>query len=117
MTDKPSWRSRVTTVSRIAALLLFISGQAVAQGSRPSNEPSDFLRAPPKPASARGHFRLVTLGDLLYSHPFAHRADPELQKVFELIRGGDVTIANREGVFFDLKSFKGQSSWDGFVVG
>jgi poly-gamma-glutamate capsule biosynthesis protein CapA/YwtB (metallophosphatase superfamily) len=117
MIDKPSRRSRVPTISRIAALLLFISGQAVAQGSRPSNEPSDFLRAPPKPASVKGHFRLVTLGDLLYSHPFAHRADPELQKVFELIRSGDVTIANREGVFFDLKAFKGQGYGDGLLWG
>jgi Bacterial capsule synthesis protein PGA_cap len=117
MIDSPRRRSRVPRLSRIAALLLLISSQSGAQGSRPSNEPSDFLRAPPKSASIKDHFRLVTLGDLLYSHPFAHRADPELQKVFELIRSGDVTIANREGVFFDLKSFKGQGYGDGLLWG
>jgi len=106
-------RARACALCSIAAAWL-CSG---AHGSPPSNEPSDFLRSPPKPASVKGHFSLVTLGDLLYSHPFAHRADPELQKVFELIRSGDATIANREGVFFDLKSFKGQGYGDGLLWG
>ena len=85
--------------------------------ARPSDEPSDYLTLPPKAASVRDHFSLVTLGDLLYSHPFAHSADAQLQKVFTLIRSGDVVIANREGIFFDLKSFKGQGYGDGLLWG
>jgi poly-gamma-glutamate capsule biosynthesis protein CapA/YwtB (metallophosphatase superfamily)/predicted metalloprotease with PDZ domain len=91
--------------------------ERIAQESRPSNEPADFLRTPPKPASVRHHFKLIALGDLLYSHPFANRDDPALQKVFELIRSGDATIANREGVFFDLRSFKGAGYGDGLLWG
>lgn len=109
--------SRLQSIGGIAVLLLCVSGQAAAQGSRPSNEPADFLRAPPKASSIKDHFSLVTLGDLLYSHPFANSADPELQKVLALVRSGDVTIANREGVFFDLKSFKGQGYGDGLLWG
>ena len=86
----------------LAAALL-----AQDQPPRPSNEPEDFLKAPPKPATIRGHFTLTTIGDLLYSHPFAQSPDPELQRVLTLTRAGDVTIGNREGMFFDLNSFRG----------
>jgi poly-gamma-glutamate synthesis protein (capsule biosynthesis protein) len=118
----PTKRARYyVRLSRIAALSFCICAQAMAQGphpaAQPSSEPEDFLRSPPKPASVKDHFRLVTLGDLLYSHPFAGSADPELQTVFKLIRSGDVTIANREGVFFDLKTFKGTGYGDGLLWG
>lgn len=112
MMQRPG-HARAYALCTIAAAWLCVG----ARGSPPSNEPSDFLHVPPKPASVKGHFRLVTLGDLLYSHPFAHRADPELQRVFALIRSGDATIANREGVFFDLKSFQGQGYGDGLLWG
>jgi poly-gamma-glutamate capsule biosynthesis protein CapA/YwtB (metallophosphatase superfamily) len=84
-----------------------------AQSGHPSNEPQDFLQGPPKPASIRDHFTLVTIGDLLYSHPSAEMADPELQKVLKIVRGGDVTIANREGMFFDFNAFKGDNAVGG----
>ena len=66
--------------------------------AKPSDEPADYLGQPARPASIKGSFSLVSIGDLLYSHPMATRADPELQKVITLIRSGDVTIANREGI-------------------
>lgn len=90
-----------------AALAAALSGgaaPALAQGpaAKPSNEPQDFLKTPPKPARVKGAFSLVALGDLLYSHPMADRPDPDLQKVLQLVRSGDVTIANREGPIPDI---------------
>jgi hypothetical protein len=90
-------------------------GPGTEAGARPSSEPDDFLGTPAKPASIRGPFSLVTIGDLLYSHPFVPRADPELKRVLELVRSGDVTIANREGMFFDLKTFKGTGYGNGML--
>lgn len=90
---------------------------APQQPPRPSNEPQDFLRTPPKPASVKGNFSLVSLGDLLYQHPMADFADPEFQKVVSLIKKGDVTIGNQEGVAFDLKTFNGEAYGNGLLWG
>lgn len=84
---------------------------------RPSNEPQDFLKEPPRPASLTGRFSLVTIGDLLYSHPMADFADPEFQAVVTLIRSGDVTIGNQEGVFLDLDLFAGEGYGNGLLWG
>src|SRR5580704_13837066 len=99
------------------AALIFIAGLALAQSPAPSGSPDDFLRDPPKPASIKGAFTLTGIGDLLYSHPMADSPDREFQKVVELIQGGDVTIGNQEGVFFDLKTFKGQGYGNGLLWG
>ena len=91
----------------LAALLIgatSAAAQAPADPPKPSNEPQDFLKTPPKPASPKGKFTLISLGDLLYSRPMANRPDPELQKVLELIKSGDVTIANREGPIPDISA-------------
>ena len=113
------------TMTRLLAGLLATSlltaSPALAQKppgpQRPSNEPQDFLQAPPTPSTIKGPFRLVALGEQLYSHPVAERPDPEMQKVFALARDGDVTIANREGMFFDLSTFKGQGYGSGMLWG
>ena len=96
---------------------LFVAALAWAQRPGPSRSPEDFLRDPPKPVSIKGAFTLVGIGDLLYSHPMANSPDGEFQKVVELIRHGDVTIGNQEGVFFDLKTFKGQGYGNGLLWG
>ncbi len=93
------------------------SSPQLQQPRRPSNEPQDFLKEPPKPASVKGAFSLVTLGDLLYSHPMADRADTAFQNVVQLIKKGDVTIGNQEGVFFDLNTFTGQGYGNGLLWG
>ncbi|ODT86401.1 CapA family protein [Phenylobacterium sp. SCN 70-31] len=104
----------------VAALL---AGVAVAQPAaapetpRPSNDPAEFLRDPPKPASPKGRFSLVLLGDLLYSRPMAERPDPKLQEVISLIRSGDVTIANRESPILDLETFQGTGYANGLLWG
>jgi poly-gamma-glutamate capsule biosynthesis protein CapA/YwtB (metallophosphatase superfamily) len=109
-------------ISALLAASLLTAAPALAQDAapkqqRPSNEPQDFLKTPPKPASIKGPFTLVALGEQLYSHPVADRPDPEMQKVFALARSGDVTIANREGMFFDLATFKGQGYGSGMLWG
>jgi poly-gamma-glutamate capsule biosynthesis protein CapA/YwtB (metallophosphatase superfamily) len=89
----------ITSCAMILALAALGSlAQAQDEPTKPSNEPGDYLKQPAKPASVTGSFSLVSIGDLLYSHPMAARNDPELQKVITLIRSGDVTIANREGI-------------------
>ena len=106
---------RVTQLRNAA--LLFVAGVALAQRPGPSRSPEDFLRDPPKPTSIKGAFTLVGIGDLLYSHPMATSPDRDFQKVVELIQRGDVTIGNQEGVFIDLKTFKGQGYGNGLLWG
>ena len=91
--------------------------QPQQQPRRPSSEPQDFLKVPPKAASVTSAFSLVTIGDLLYSHPMAGRPDTAFQRVVEIIRKGDVTVGNQEGVFFDLRTFKGQGYGNGLLWG
>jgi poly-gamma-glutamate capsule biosynthesis protein CapA/YwtB (metallophosphatase superfamily) len=103
-----------------AALLLLLGIATAAMGQqpgRPSSEPQDFLKEPPKPASIRGAFSLVTIGDLLYSHPMIAHPEPAFQKVVEIIKAGDVTIGNQEGVFIDLKGFTGEGYGNGLLWG
>ncbi len=106
---------RVIGVACAAALLFASAALAQDRPARPSNEPQEVLNQPPKPSTLKGRFTLVSLGDLLYSHPFANSPDPALQKVLALVRSGDVAIANREGMFFDLKTFKGAGTDQGML--
>jgi poly-gamma-glutamate capsule biosynthesis protein CapA/YwtB (metallophosphatase superfamily) len=107
-----------TVVSYIAcAALLCAVVPGWAQRPAPSRSPEDFLRDPPKPASIKDAFSLVAIGDCLYSHPMANSPDPEFQKVVEIVKRGDVTISNQEGVFIDLKTFKGEGYGNGLLWG
>lgn len=91
-------------VAMAAAAALCMGGPASAQEIvRPDSNPEAFLEAPPKPASVRGRFSVVSVGDLMLARPQSQSADPELQRVLALLRGGDVAIANQEGVAFDLE--------------
>jgi len=111
-------RSRRQFMGAGAASLIFAASAASAQlVARPSDAPEDFLRDPRRPCNLKGGFKLVALGDLLYSHPLADSPDPELQKVYRLIKSGDLTIANREGVCFDLATFKGHGEDGGLLWG
>jgi poly-gamma-glutamate synthesis protein (capsule biosynthesis protein) len=111
-------RRRLFATTLLTAVL---AGAAHAQAPvgppMPSKDPTEFLQTPPKPASVKGKFSLVLLGDLLYSRPMAERPDPELQKVISLIKTGDVTIANRESPTFDLKTFQGTGWAHGLLWG
>ncbi|HTS24619.1 MAG TPA: CapA family protein [Bryobacteraceae bacterium] len=117
MFETQSRNSRPEVIGLTCAALVCVAGLGFAQRPLPSSSPEDFLRDPPKPASIKGPFALVTIGDLLYSHPMANSPDREFQKVVELIQRGDVTIGNQEGVFFDLRTFRGQGYGNGLLWG
>jgi poly-gamma-glutamate synthesis protein (capsule biosynthesis protein) len=89
----------------------------LAQAQSPSKSPEDFLHDPPLPPTLKGSFTLVSIGDLLYSHPMATSPDRDFQRVVDLIRRGDLTIGNQEGVFIDLKTFTGQGYGNGLLWG
>lgn len=93
------------------------SAQDEAATIEPSKEPQDFLSTPRKPATLNGPFTLVSIGDLLYSHPMATYADPQFQSVVQLVESGDVTIGNQEGIFMDLKTFAGSAYGPGQLWG
>lgn len=95
----------------LAASLLWASGAAVAQ--QLANDPTPFLEDPPKQSTIKGRFSLTTIGELLYSYPIPEGRNPDFDKVVKLIAGGDVTIAIQEGVFFDLKSYRGMPGGGG----
>jgi poly-gamma-glutamate synthesis protein (capsule biosynthesis protein) len=114
----------MSKISRRLALGLFASAAASAVSSglalarQPlSKEPEDYLKSPPKPASIKGPFSLVAIGDLLNSRPTADIQDPPFQKALGIVRSGDVTIGNREGVILDLPTFKGQPYGNGQMYG
>ncbi|MDZ4374480.1 MAG: CapA family protein [Phenylobacterium sp.] len=118
---------RILAGASLAALLAAAPAWAQAPSStpaaaaptppRPSNDPTEFLRDPPKPASVKGQFSLVAIGDLLYSRPMVNHPNPEFQKVVELIKSGDVTVSNQEGVFIHLDKFKGEAAGNGLLWG
>ncbi len=85
----------------IAMTIAAVHGRASESAPEPSKEPQEFLQQALKPSTIKGSFRLVSIGDLLYSYPMAHRDDAELQRVIKLIQSGDVTIGNREGATLD----------------
>jgi poly-gamma-glutamate synthesis protein (capsule biosynthesis protein) len=110
----------MSNVSRRLALGLLASaaacGPTLARQTL-SNEPEDYLKVPPKPASIKGPFSLVAIGDLLNSRPTADNPDVPFQKALAIVRGGDVAIGNREGVILDLPTFKGQPYGNGQMYG
>lgn len=92
-----------------AALATAALAQPAGPDRPPPPNPADELTAPRKASTLKGPFRLISIGDLLYSHPMANHPNPEFQKVVSLIRDGDVTIGNQEGVFLDIENFKGEA--------
>lgn len=123
MTTAGMKMTRLKTIVLAGAALAAFTGSALAQpgaqqAPRPAPpNPQDFLQAPRKPSAIKGDFRLVSIGDLLYSHPMADNAGPEFQKVVSLIKDGDVTIGNQEGVFLDIKNYKGEAYGSGQLWG
>jgi hypothetical protein len=114
MTRNRPRRLRAAVVGLASAVLLAAGGLAPASTPGPGVAHST---PPAARTGGNGRFRLVTIGDLLYSHPFADSPDPKLQKVFRLLRSGDVVIGNKEGIFFDLKSFEGTGRDGGLLWG
>jgi len=87
------------------AALALLAGPALAQDRpQPPHDPAVFLATPPKPASVKGRFSVVSVGDVMLARPQAGSDDPELKKVLEMIRAADVAIGNQEGPALDLKT-------------
>ena len=114
------FRSDALWAAATAAALLAAPAARAQENApiqKPSNDPEVFLREPPKPPSVKDGFTLVAVGDMLYSHPQANNPDPKLQKMVDIIRSADVAVSNQEGVFIDLKTFKGAAYGDGQLWG
>jgi poly-gamma-glutamate synthesis protein (capsule biosynthesis protein) len=93
-----------------------LSSAAAAQPAQSvADDPRQFLQGEAKPASVKGRFSLASVGDLLLARPQSQTADPEMQKVLTVLRSADVTIANQEGMAFDLKTYQGWAYGDGQV--
>jgi poly-gamma-glutamate capsule biosynthesis protein CapA/YwtB (metallophosphatase superfamily) len=75
------------------------------------------VHAQSSPSSIHGPFKLVTIGELLYSRPMSNSGDRDFQAVAKLVRDADVTIAEQEGVFLDLAKVKGAVGSGGLIGG
>ena len=60
-----------------------------------------------------GDFTFASVGDLMIRRPASQLADPQTQKVFDLIRSADLAIGNMEGELANLREFEGPMN--GFV--
>ena len=105
---------RALMLACASALLVAMPVHAAGE---PSKDPAEFLQAPPRPMAIKGKFSVVSVGDLLYAHPLAALDDPEFRKVLAVLQAGDVAIANQEGVFIDLATFKGEAYGHGQLWG
>ena len=101
----------------LAAGLLLITALPLQAAEGPSKNPAEMLAAPRKPGVTHGAFDLISIGDLLYSHPMVNHPAPAFQAVLKIVRSGDVAIGNQEGVFMDLKAFKGEAYGPGQLWG
>ncbi|QKR99602.1 CapA family protein [Sphingomonas sp. CL5.1] len=108
----------MTRARSIGAVALLLAAPALAQDGTPlPSDPAIYLKTPPKPANVQGSFTVVSLGDLLYNAPQADNGDPDMARVLDIVRAGDVAIANQEGMAFDLATFAGTSFGPGQVYG
>ena len=96
-----------------AALLATVAARAQAPDM--PNDAKAFLQAIPPPSKIKGRFKLVTIGELLYSHPMANSSDQDFQAVAKLVRSGDLTIGEQEGPFLDLTKLKGAPGAGGLI--
>ncbi|QNA83171.1 CapA family protein [Sphingomonas sp. So64.6b] len=108
---------RLFPLALALAATAVITPAARAQASEPSKDPGEFLNTSPKPMTIKAPFSVVSVGDVLYAHPLAAVDDPEFRKVLALLRSGDVAIANQEGVFIDLATFRGEAYGHGQLWG
>jgi poly-gamma-glutamate synthesis protein (capsule biosynthesis protein) len=84
-----------------------VSTRLYAHSVGAGNSAKPLNRTHLSPSKIKGPFKLVTIGELLYSHPMANSGDPAFQAVAKLVRNADLTIAEQEGPFLDLANFKG----------
>jgi poly-gamma-glutamate capsule biosynthesis protein CapA/YwtB (metallophosphatase superfamily) len=100
----------------LAAVVASLVMSAVhAQQSDLTRDHEALLRPNPPASKIKGPFKLVTIGELLYSRSMTNTVDQDFQAVAKLVRDADVTIAEQEGVFFDLARLKGVPGSGGLI--
>jgi poly-gamma-glutamate capsule biosynthesis protein CapA/YwtB (metallophosphatase superfamily) len=95
--------------------LVLAIGMALTAWPAVHAQPDAPILANPSPSNIKGSFKLVTIGELLYSRPMSNSGDRDFQAVAKLVRDADVTIAEQEGVFFDLAKVKGVPGNGGLI--
>ena len=98
-----------STMAVLAAVAMF--GTANAQPAPPTPtalpDTAALLAAPAKPATVKGRFSFIALGDLMNSKPVADSVDPAFRKVADIVKSGDVAVGNQEMMFLDPMTFGG----------
>lgn len=102
------------TLATLALLLMGPCGAGPERWKIP--DPDDALSLPARPASIKGEFSVVSVGDLIHSDAIAQTPDPDLLDVLTIIRRGDVAIGNQEGVFFEASTFTGEAPGGPYVL-
>ena len=101
----------------IAGLLALVAPPvALAEPAPPPSDPAAFLGDPPKLASIKGRFTVVSVGDVMLGRPQAANPDPEFQKVVAMIRAAGVAIGNQEGEAFDTSVLTHGSTGPGGLI-
>ncbi|MBS0334709.1 MAG: CapA family protein [Proteobacteria bacterium] len=105
-------------MNRMLAALLAAAAPcvALAQPAPPPSDPAIFLHDPPKPASVKGRFTVVSVGDVMLGRPQAANPDPEFQKVVAMIRAASVAIGNQEGEALDTSVLVHGSTGPGGLI-
>lgn len=87
------------TAVALCAALTCAAGRAAAQAVPPQSatprpDTAALLAAPTKPASTRGDFEVVALGDWMASKPVSRDPNPDFRKGVDIVRKGDVAVTN-----------------------
>jgi len=88
----------------LAAAWTLLVSPALAQDRPGAPDPAAVLAMPPKPASVKGRFSVVSVGDVMLARPQAATDDADLKTVLGMIGAADVAIGNQEGPALDLKA-------------
>ena len=110
MTIRLSFKAQLAAA--LAATAASMAFSAAAQGPPPPTpaplpDTAALLSAPPRPASVKGRFEVVTLGDWMSSQPVSGSTHPEFRKVADLVKAGDVAVTNQEMMFLAPATFGG----------
>ncbi|WP_374598056.1 CapA family protein [Sphingosinicella sp.] len=90
-------------------LLAALHGPAADAGTQDIPDPGVLTAVAAKPASVKGEFVLISVGDLINARPVVPNPHSELARLIDIVKAGDVAIGNQEGIFFDLDTFKGHA--------
>lgn len=102
------FRPRHLCLAASTFLLAALHGPTAAAGTQDVPDPGVLTAVAAQPASVKGEFVLISVGDLINARPVPERPDPALAGLIDIVRAGDTAIGNQEGIFFDLDTFRGR---------